>query len=475
MSEPVAYLLGELDPVEAAAFERAMAADAALRAEVERLRPVVTRLERAARRGVGGRPPPPPLRMPAAAPRPARRAGSSLRPLVAAACARRRCSPPASGSARCCDREPAPSAQLVAASPSATSTRRASGRVKRRPATGVDGARQRAASRPATAQFYELWLLGAGQAAGRPRLVPRRRPTGRRRCRLPLPVDPDAFQLLRPLAGARRRRPRPLRRLGAARAYRLLSARNSSSATSRPTRRRLEARGGRVRGPEAGVVGSASAGRRRGPACSRRSMKTSSKRTNESSSPRDWARAAAEQPREQREVGRAQPAQAAVALLEDRLGQRADLAAPRRRDERVGDPPVRRAAVRLAVGAGGARGAGGRRLGEERVDGEHPAHVVGDLVEQQAVERVGGDVGQPRQHALGAPARAARPRAARSRRRSRARRPARAPARSARSAASRRRRSARSRPAARSTSTGGKSSGIAAEARTCWPSSRVCS
>ena len=44
------------------------------------------------------------------------------------------------------------------------------------------------------------------------------------------------------------------------------------------------------------------------------------------------------------------------------------------------------------------------RLGEERVDGEHPAHVVGDLVEQEAVERVGGDVGQPRQPPPASPA-----------------------------------------------------------------------
>lgn len=45
-SEATAYLLGELDPEQAAAFEHALADDAALRAEVERLRPVVSRLER---------------------------------------------------------------------------------------------------------------------------------------------------------------------------------------------------------------------------------------------------------------------------------------------------------------------------------------------------------------------------------------------------------------------------------------------
>jgi len=40
-----AYLLGELGPEERAAFERALTGDPALREEVERLRPVVARLE----------------------------------------------------------------------------------------------------------------------------------------------------------------------------------------------------------------------------------------------------------------------------------------------------------------------------------------------------------------------------------------------------------------------------------------------
>ena len=53
MSEPVAYLLGELDDAQVAAFERAMAADPALREEVERLRPVVSKLERVPGRRLG--------------------------------------------------------------------------------------------------------------------------------------------------------------------------------------------------------------------------------------------------------------------------------------------------------------------------------------------------------------------------------------------------------------------------------------
>lgn len=89
------YLLGELGPEEAAAFERSLDGDAALREEVERLCPLVARLEQL--------PPdawepvePPPLEMPAdasepkpAAERPRRRRlpAVTLRPLPAAALA----------------------------------------------------------------------------------------------------------------------------------------------------------------------------------------------------------------------------------------------------------------------------------------------------------------------------------------------------------------------------------------------------
>ena len=54
MSEPVAYLLGELDAAQAAGSSARWPRDAALRDEVERLRPVVDRLERVPGRGLGG-------------------------------------------------------------------------------------------------------------------------------------------------------------------------------------------------------------------------------------------------------------------------------------------------------------------------------------------------------------------------------------------------------------------------------------
>lgn len=62
-----AYLLGELGAEERAAFERVLAGDAALRAEVERLRPVVARLDSLPAEGWEDVPEPPPLRLPSAA------------------------------------------------------------------------------------------------------------------------------------------------------------------------------------------------------------------------------------------------------------------------------------------------------------------------------------------------------------------------------------------------------------------------
>jgi anti-sigma-K factor RskA len=62
-----AYLLGELDAEQRTAFERALAEDAALRAEVERLRPVVSRLD-ALPAEAWEDADPPPLRLPVEAP-----------------------------------------------------------------------------------------------------------------------------------------------------------------------------------------------------------------------------------------------------------------------------------------------------------------------------------------------------------------------------------------------------------------------
>lgn len=82
------YLLGELDAGEVAAFERRLEADRELREEVERLGPLVARLEELPPE-VWDPPQPPPLVLPEDAARPARRRGLrlpalTLRPLPAA-------------------------------------------------------------------------------------------------------------------------------------------------------------------------------------------------------------------------------------------------------------------------------------------------------------------------------------------------------------------------------------------------------
>lgn len=187
MSEPVAYLLGELDPVQSAAFERSMAADAELRAEVERLRPVVSRLEHLPAEAWED-PAPPPLRMPASAPAKAPRR-LVLRPLAAAACALALLAAGA-GLGALLDREPPPSAKLVL-KPVGDLDPSASGRVS----LAGDRATVRVSGLRATdgGQFYELWLLGADKkliGLGSFRVGA----NGEATLRLPLPVDPDAFQ-----------------------------------------------------------------------------------------------------------------------------------------------------------------------------------------------------------------------------------------------------------------------------------------
>jgi anti-sigma-K factor RskA len=192
MTEPVAYLLGELDEAEVAEFERALAADPALREEVERLRPVVTKLERVpgeAWEDVA----PPPLQMPSApepAPAPARRRRRLvLRPAVAALAAAALL---AGGVwlGVLLDRDPAPSGDLAlrpvgeldpsASGNIAVSDDRVTVRVSGLRPTGDD-------------QFYELWLLGADkQLVGLGSF--RVGDDGAATLKLPLPLSPDAFQ-----------------------------------------------------------------------------------------------------------------------------------------------------------------------------------------------------------------------------------------------------------------------------------------
>ena len=194
MSEPVAYLLGELDDAQSAEFERAMTADPELRAEVERLRPVVTKLERVPAEAWDS-PEPPPLAMPPAESASRRRWWSSqprrlvLRPLAAAACAVALLAA-GIGLGAWLDRDPTPEGRLVLA-PIGDRDPSASGRI----AVADDGVTVRVSGLQPTGgdQFYELWLLGADK-----RLVGlgsfRVGEDGAATLKLPLPVDPGAFQ-----------------------------------------------------------------------------------------------------------------------------------------------------------------------------------------------------------------------------------------------------------------------------------------
>ena len=186
MSEPVAYLLGELDDAGAAQFEAAMAADPALRAEVERLRPVVTKLEHVPAEAWED-PEPPPLAMPAPAPVRSRRR-LVLRPLVAAACAVVLLAG-GIGLGVLLDRDPEPATPL-ALQPVGDLDPAASGGV----GVSADGATVRVSGlRPTDGdEFYELWLLGEDK-----RLVGlgsfRVGADGAATIQVPLPVDPNAF------------------------------------------------------------------------------------------------------------------------------------------------------------------------------------------------------------------------------------------------------------------------------------------
>jgi len=193
VSEPVAYLLGELDDAQVAEFERAMTADPALREEVERLRPVVSRLERVPGEAWESPEPPPLVMPPDAAPQRRRRRFSPpprlvLRPLVAAACAVVLLAA-GIGLGAWLDRDPVPVGRL-ALQPVGDLDPGASGNI----AVSDDGVSVRVTGlRPTDGdQFYELWLLGADK-----RLIGlgsfQVGEDGAATLKLPLPVSPDSF------------------------------------------------------------------------------------------------------------------------------------------------------------------------------------------------------------------------------------------------------------------------------------------
>jgi anti-sigma-K factor RskA len=185
MNDATAYLLGELSGDEAAEFERAMAADPALRGEVDRLRPVVGRLHRLP--PAAWEPPQPP---PLAFPEPAqRRRRLVLRPAVAAACALLLVAAGVGIGALLGGDDDEPAGRERIALAPLDAPRAASGRV-----TVADGVTLDVSGLPPSraGDFYELWLLGAdkqlvslGSFAGGA--------DGRARLNVPLPVDPSRF------------------------------------------------------------------------------------------------------------------------------------------------------------------------------------------------------------------------------------------------------------------------------------------
>lgn len=192
MNDATDYLLGEMEPDRVAAFEAALAEDAALRAEVDALRPVVTRLEHLPAEGWDAAAPPP-LRLPGlpepepTAPRRSRRL--VLRPVVAGLCAVALLAV-GTGLGVLLDRDPDPPTRLVL-QPVGDLDVAAKGKV------GVRDDRvtvRLTGLKPTDGdEFYELWLLGADKelvGLGSFRVGQ----DGTAALRLPLPVDPGAFQ-----------------------------------------------------------------------------------------------------------------------------------------------------------------------------------------------------------------------------------------------------------------------------------------
>ncbi len=204
------YLLGELDAGEAAAFERQVEADPRLREEVERLRPLVARLEQLPAE-VWEAPQPPPLVLPEDAARPA-----PTQPEDAARPARRRRLRLPTLTLR-----PLPAAGLVvvllavgvagglligggSAGPEAGATDLVLSRIDHGPSGAhgdvlVAGDRQHARvdvsglDPSGSGRFYELWLLDEdGRMIGLGAF--RVGADGRAEVELPIPVTPSRYR-----------------------------------------------------------------------------------------------------------------------------------------------------------------------------------------------------------------------------------------------------------------------------------------
>ena len=193
---PVDYLLGELQPAERAEAERRLREDPAFRREVDRLRPVVDRLEALPTEGWAPLTPPPLRIPPEEAPAPARSRPAWLRPVAAAAVA---CALLGVGvavglliAAGGSDgpEGPALALQPLAQPSSAGGTARVVGRDADTLDLQVHGLAPTNGRR-----FYELWLMDSAQrlvALGTFQVPP----SGNATVRVPLPARPSAYRYL---------------------------------------------------------------------------------------------------------------------------------------------------------------------------------------------------------------------------------------------------------------------------------------
>jgi anti-sigma-K factor RskA len=167
--QAVSYLLGELDRVELSDFERRLASDPALRAEVERLEPTVRRLRELPRESWEADEPPPlqlPPTEPQHSPRPTSRPGwlAGLTPrrmaLAGAICVALFAGGVVLGTQLGDDPEPEPAVVSIQLQPLTGTQEGANGSVELAAADGrsaeviVDGLPP-----SAPGAYYELWLL----------------------------------------------------------------------------------------------------------------------------------------------------------------------------------------------------------------------------------------------------------------------------------------------------------------------------
>ena len=195
-----AYLLGELAPEEVAAAERRLSEDPELRERVERLRPVVTRLEELPPEAWQDLSPPAMPPLPGTAPARRRQRAFTLRPLAAAAASLALVAVGVAGGVLVAGEDddgtaargpsialaPPENSVVVGSAPAGTAVT-LGGSADRRLEVDVNGLSSTGAQ-----DFYEVWLLGSdGELMSLGSFeVPA---SGATKVTVPLPVDPGRY------------------------------------------------------------------------------------------------------------------------------------------------------------------------------------------------------------------------------------------------------------------------------------------